>query len=308
MKFREHFMFTRQERRGIFLFFLLASLYLVFMEIRERMQYSQDPPPLIEFNADSDQDTTGSEFTESLSGERTPRSAQKASRSTREQKNIRFDFDPNSISADSLRLLGFSDFASRNLVNYVAKGGRIYDKRKLLTVYGVDSMLVSALEPWIRYPGDPKNKVKTDVPSSDSHKKWHAKGIVDLNTADSLQLDSVPGIGPYTAAKILKMRRRLGGFVAVGQLRELSLVPDSTYERINKYVTASRDKISPININTADFKTFIRHPYFSKETTSAILNYRKQHGNFKNPAEIGKIMSVKEEVGAKILPYLKVSD
>ncbi len=301
-------MFTRQERRGIFLFFILASLYLVFMEIRERMQYAQDPPPMIEFNVNSYQDTSGSEFTESHSDERAFQSEQKAAQYNREQNNVRLNFDPNNISADSLRLLGFSDFASRNLVNYVAKGGRIYDKQKLLTVYGVDSLLVAALEPWIRYPGNPKTEKKADIPFGNSHRKWHIKGIVDLNTADSLQLDSVPGIGPYTAAKILKMRRRLGGFVAVGQLREFSLVPDSTYENISKYVAATRDKISPININTADFKTFIRHPYFSKETTSAILNYRKQHGNFKNPAEISKIMSITEEVGTKIIPYLKVSD
>ncbi len=301
-------MFTRQERRGIFIFFILASAYIIFMELRERMRNAQAPPPMIEFETASDQDTTDDEFSGSFSDGNISESEKKASLSTREQENSRFDFDPNRISADSLRLLGFSDFASRNLVNYVAKGGRIYDKRKFLSVYGVDSMLVSALEPWIRYPADPRLKKETGVPASVSHKNWHVKGIIDLNTADSLQLDSVPGIGPYTAAKIIKMRRRLGGFVAVGQLREFSLVPDSTFESISKYLIVSRDKISPIDINTADFKTFVRHPYFSKETTSAILSYRKQHGNFKNPADISKIMSVTEEVGTKILPYLKVSD
>ena len=301
-------MFTRQERRGIFIFFILASAYIIFMELRERMRNAQVPPPMIEFETASDQDTTENEFSVKFSDGGASQSAGKDPLLTQKQNNIRFSFDPNSISADSLRLLGFSDFASRNLVNYVARGGRIYDKRKLLSVYGVDSMLVAALEPWIRYPADPKIKKEAGVSSSASHKKWHAKGIIDLNAADSLQLDSVPGIGPYTAAKILKMRRRLGGFVAVGQLREFSLVPDSIFESISKYFIVSRDKISPININTADFKTFVRHPYFSKETTSAILSYRKQHGNFKKPDEISKIMSLTEEVGTKILPYLKVSD
>jgi DNA uptake protein ComE-like DNA-binding protein len=307
MKIKEHILFTKQERRGILLFFLLASVFLLFMEFRDWQRNAQSPPPQIEFLAASESDTLGHHTPDTFTEDGAFK-ANRKSPDTHVKSISQFYFDPNRISADSLRLLGFSNFASRNLVNFVTKGGRIYDEAKFLSIYGVDSMLVKKLEPWIQYPV--KQKPGTDDRSTlaGNQKKWHPQRLVDLNTADSLQLDSIPGIGPYTATKILKMRKRLGGFITLNQLQELRLVADSTLVNISGYLMVSKEKISPININKADFQTFLKHPYFSKETVTAILKYRKQHGLFTNTSEISRIMAIPEEVGIKILPYLSVSD
>jgi len=44
---------------------------------------------------------------------------------------------------------------------------------------------------------------------------------VNLNTATALELQQVPGIGPSTADKILKMRKSYGPFKNVGDLRAI---------------------------------------------------------------------------------------
>jgi competence protein ComEA len=41
---------------------------------------------------------------------------------------------------------------------------------------------------------------------------------VNINTADSAQLQLVPGIGPSTAEKILQMRKSYGAFKSVNDL------------------------------------------------------------------------------------------
>jgi len=63
-------------------------------------------------------------------------------------------------------------------------------------------------------------------------------GRIDINTAGQSQLESLPGIGPVTARKIIDAREneRFGG---VRELRGRGLVGESVYEDINGLVYAS---------------------------------------------------------------------
>jgi competence protein ComEA len=63
-------------------------------------------------------------------------------------------------------------------------------------------------------------------------------GRIDLNRADQSELESLPGIGPVTARKILDAREdeRFGG---VPDLRSRGLVGESVYEDIEGLVRAS---------------------------------------------------------------------
>lgn len=60
--------------------------------------------------------------------------------------------------------------------------------------------------------------------------------VVDLNTATAEDLDSLPGVGPVTAAKILDWRSAHGRFTAVEQLREVSGIGAKTFERLKPHV------------------------------------------------------------------------
>ncbi|MGU3293907.1 ComEA family DNA-binding protein [Williamsia sp. M5A3_1d] len=48
-----------------------------------------------------------------------------------------------------------------------------------------------------------------------------AAGVVDLNAADEAALDTLPGVGPVTAAAIIEWRTRNGRFTSVDQLAEV---------------------------------------------------------------------------------------
>ncbi|MBC7883910.1 MAG: helix-hairpin-helix domain-containing protein [Saprospiraceae bacterium] len=128
-----------------------------------------------------------------------------------------------------------------------------------------------------------------------------------MNSADSVQWVQLKGIGPYLSSKILKYRKRLGGFIYKKQLLESDIITDSLYHTLEPLLTLNNLELSKINLNTADYRTFINHPYFNSETIQAILKYRKQHGPFADPTHIRRIKSLKEEIGKKILPYLTVN-
>lgn len=62
-------------------------------------------------------------------------------------------------------------------------------------------------------------------------------GPVNLNTADAAALDSLPGVGPATAAAILEHRDRIGGFSAVEQLLDVRGIGEAKLEQLRPLVT-----------------------------------------------------------------------
>lgn len=59
---------------------------------------------------------------------------------------------------------------------------------------------------------------------------------VDLNTADATGLDSLPGVGPAIAARILAWRAEHGRFTSVDELGEVPGIGDKTLERLRPLV------------------------------------------------------------------------
>lgn len=60
--------------------------------------------------------------------------------------------------------------------------------------------------------------------------------VVDLNTASQAQLESIPGVGPVMAGKILAWRDANGKFVRVEQLLEVSGIGEKTLDNMRPYV------------------------------------------------------------------------
>ncbi len=64
-----------------------------------------------------------------------------------------------------------------------------------------------------------------------------AGGLVDLNAATVGDFDSLPGIGPVLAQRILDWRTEHGRFASVEQLREVSGIGESKYSSLKAKVT-----------------------------------------------------------------------
>lgn len=57
-------------------------------------------------------------------------------------------------------------------------------------------------------------------------------GRVDLNLATAEELETLPGVGPVLASRIVAHRDEHGPFVDVGQLRQVSGIGDKTFQRL----------------------------------------------------------------------------
>ena len=60
---------------------------------------------------------------------------------------------------------------------------------------------------------------------------------INLNTATLADLDTLPGVGPVLAQRILDARTAQGGFTAVSDLRKVDGIGDARYDELKDLVT-----------------------------------------------------------------------
>jgi competence protein ComEA helix-hairpin-helix repeat region len=64
-----------------------------------------------------------------------------------------------------------------------------------------------------------------------------AMGKVNINTADSTQLQTLNGVGPATAQKIIDYRESNGRFSSIEDIKNVSGIGDKTFEKLKDHIT-----------------------------------------------------------------------
>lgn len=74
--------------------------------------------------------------------------------------------------------------------------------------------------------------------ASDGHSgaKAKASGPVSLNTASEAQLESLPGVGPSTAQKILDYRQEHGGFGTVEEIQSVKGIGPKKFDKMKPFL------------------------------------------------------------------------
>lgn len=83
---------------------------------------------------------------------------------------------------------------------------------------------------------DPGGEVRGAPAAGAAGAPGEASGTLDLNTATAEQLETLPGVGPVTAAAILAWRQEHQRFSRVEELREVDGIGEKTYARIVPHV------------------------------------------------------------------------
>lgn len=211
-----------------------------------------------------------------------------------------FPFNPNMLPEEDWKRMGLSDHQIRNIKNYEKKGGKFFRKQDLKKIYTISEAEYQLLEPFIEIPEPSRARIARTSESktppnhsvSVSVEAKQINAIIELNQADSAQLLSLPGIGPWFAHRILQYRKLLGGFVDKGQLLQVYGMDSARAEGIYGHIQIDSSLIRKIKINQDDFRTLVKHPYMSFELTKAIVNYRERKGQIKN---FEKVQELKNE-------------
>ena len=62
-------------------------------------------------------------------------------------------------------------------------------------------------------------------------------GKVNINYADSVTLQTIPGIGPSKATRIIEYRQAQGKFKKIEDIKNVTGIGDMTFENIKEYIT-----------------------------------------------------------------------
>lgn len=63
------------------------------------------------------------------------------------------------------------------------------------------------------------------------------QGLVNINQADSIALQEIPGVGPSTAEKIINYRTEHGRFKSIEEIKNVNGIGEKTYEKMKSKIT-----------------------------------------------------------------------
>jgi len=159
----------------------------------------------------------------------------------------------------------------------------------------------------------------------------------DLNTADSLTLLRVPGIGPSMAGKILTYRRTFGCFTSTADLMQIPGIKLLTYQKLQPFLATSpcnaalavqrpldagsnpasstsgkTKKTKPlpttlVDINTASAAQLATLPKIGPKLAQRIISYRQQLGFFYTIEQLREVPYLYSSTYTALQPHVMAS-
>jgi len=210
-------------------------------------------------------------------------------------------FDPNLANEQEMLDMGINSGVVSNIINYRNKGGFFKNPKDVNRLYTINDSLFALLHPFIVIT--PK---EIATPDSTNLTSFETILEIDINSADTLDLQQLKGIGPAFARRIVKYRELLGGYSTKDQLLEVYGMDSIRFALIAPNVVISTGEITKININIAGVKDLIKHPYIEFYLAKSIIRHREKVGRFKSLDEVLDAKLVYKELFEKIKPYLTI--
>jgi competence protein ComEA len=290
---KKYFTFSRREYKASLALLFLTLLFWFTPQLWDALVPRLTDPSLIEQKAASFENPRNTQPIASMQNIDPEKSG----------NETYFKFNPNTCSDSDFKRLGFSLKQIRILRSYLAKAGEIKTKAQFRKIYGIHENQFDQLDPFVELPDKIPQKHELPGSSTPITKKIP---VIEINAADSNQLDLLPGIGMGYARRIIKYREALGGYITTTQLLEVYGFRQSLLDSISPYLRVDPSLVKRININTAGVEEMRLHPYIRYKLANAIVNYRLQHGPYQKTEDLLEIVLITDEMYTKVKSYLRV--
>jgi competence protein ComEA len=125
---------------------------------------------------------------------------------------------------------------------------------------------------------------------------------LDLNTASTVHLRGIKGLGPSRAEEIVRYRGKHGPFASLDDLDRVPHVGDMPSQELAKIkrqftiaAAGEEQKEHKVNVNKANEAELRRVPGIGAGHAEAIVAHRKEHGPIRNVNELDELPYFKDQ-------------
>ena len=255
------------------------------------------------------------------------------------EKRILNEFDPNALTDNEWKNLGFSERQVATILKYKnVVGGKFTSKEQLKKCYSISEEKFAELEPYILLPEKSSSTSYRGFKSYPSqnganyqYKTFEKKTLKipgkfnpdHFSTYHFVKM----GFTENQANSIIKYRNYLGGsFISKEKFKDCFIISEENYRKMepylllpqktpenfevkNSYVTKKADKpnfsYENFDPNLTDLEGW-RKLGFSEKQAQVIINYRDRNlkGSFKNLEDIARCFVISEEKFEEMKPFI----
>lgn len=234
------------------------------------------------------------------------------------------EFNPNTLSPEQWKKLGFTDKQVSTILKYKdVVGGQFTSKKQLQKCYAVSKSKFEQLAPFILLPDD-RSQTKFSYSESSKEKKLNIKSKFNpdrFSQNDWMNL----GFSEGQANAILKYKNYLGGsFQSKEKFKACFIISDENYRQISPYLLLP--ETAPERSQTS-FASFSKTPVqqkdfdpneltleewknleFSENQAKVILNYKEKilKGYFKTIDDVKNCFVISDKKFSELKPYIKI--
>ncbi len=213
-----------------------------------------------------------------------------------------FFFDPNTITYDSLLLLGFEKRQALQLLKYRA-AGKIYRlPEEVDAIYGMTDSLFQRIRPWIEIAPEFQYQPRPDTlyPARTFAREQRRFTPQGEFLVDTVGVDFVRSMGfSVRWSRAFAHVAATRGIRDEEELRELNFVGDSIADLLAPWIRYSTPKIElrrgPIEINSADSATLCTVYGIGAKSAHEIIAYRQRLGGFYRVEQLIEVKGVTEQ-------------
>ena len=288
MSFKDYFAFSRSEKRGAVVLLLFIAILIVaqfftgFFKENTQTDFSEFEGAI-------------NKFEKELKEKNNP--------NTQKLSIELFEFNPNTISDNEWKQLGFKDWQIKTINNYKTKGGNWKTKSDVAKIYGLDSNHYQQLKPYILLPDN--------IEYNTSRKPGKENLPITLfefnpNTISKSQWKQL-GFKDWQIKTIFNYKAKGGNWKTKNDVSKIYGLSEEHYQKLESYIllptkkensnkSPKKDFNKKVDINTADAKELTNlKGIYSEKYAAIIIKYRNKIGGFTSKEQLLEVWNMNKE-------------